>query len=87
MQNEYFSDSQSGDSAPPPVPQTQPTAGTTPAIFFITPKDAEILQQNLEEFRGGSPAQRTKLVEIVMGELCRLRPENAPFDKALAKKV
>jgi hypothetical protein len=78
MQNEYFSNAESGDgSASPPV-----NTG-----FAFTPQDIDILQNYLEEFQKADTSLRTKIIEKVMAELYWLRPASTPFDKKEATKV
>src|SRR6201996_3107644 len=55
--------------------------------FALTMNDIDILEQCLEEFGEADSKAQTKLVQRIMGELCRLHPVNTPFDKAEASKV
>jgi hypothetical protein len=81
MQNEYLSNSDSGESEPGFTSQPM-NAG-----FTITPQDIDILQQYLEEFQEADTSLRTKIIEKVMAELYQLRPTNTHFDKKEASKV
>lgn len=55
--------------------------------FSMTPDDAGILQQYLEEFEHTETAVHTRLIERAMAELYMLRPPNTPFNKAEVSKV
>jgi hypothetical protein len=83
MQNEYHSDSPTGDSEISPTHDEQ----AMNTSFAITPKDAEILQRHLEEFQEADTSLRSKIIEKAMADLYRLRPANTPFDKKEASKV
>lgn len=58
-----------------------------PTGFVITPDDAVILKEYLEEFEHAETTLRTRIVERAMAELYILRPPNAAFDKVQARKV
>jgi hypothetical protein len=84
MQNEYFSDSSNtgqSEVAPTHAEQAMNTG------FAITPQDADVLQQHLEEFQGADTSLRSKIIEKAMTELYQLRPANTPFNKKEASKV
>jgi hypothetical protein len=83
MQNEYFSDSHTGDSDVSPTQDEQ----ATDTGFTITPQDTVILQQYLDEFQEADTNLRSKIIEKAMAELYQLRPVNTPFDKKEASKV
>jgi hypothetical protein len=83
MQNEYFSDSHSGESDVSPTHDEQ----ATNTHFVITPQDADILQQYLEEFQEADTSLRNKIIERAMAALYQLRPANTPFNKKEASKV
>ena len=55
--------------------------------FSITSEDASYMGQYLDEFKEGDTATQTLLIDRVMGELCRSRPKDSPFDKVDAKVV
>ncbi len=55
--------------------------------FAITPQDASILKEYIEDFQRADTETRKKILEKVMGELYGLRPPNSAFDKKEAKTV
>jgi hypothetical protein len=83
MENEYFSDSQFGESEPSKVHH----GDTIPVGFTITHQDSGILQEYLDDFRVADTDLRTRIIEKVMAELYLLRPSNTPFDKNEASNV
>ncbi|KAH9015530.1 hypothetical protein EDB84DRAFT_1443412 [Lactarius hengduanensis] len=54
--------------------------------FSITPRDADILREYLEEFQCADTPLRTRIIEKAMAQLYRLRPSGTPFDKKVATK-
>ena len=82
MQNEYFSDHQSGHAN---IHQSDNDQAVDPG-FTITHQDSAILQGYLDEFQEAETDQCTRLVERVMAELYMLRPDGTPFDKKEARK-
>jgi hypothetical protein len=83
MQNDYFSDSQAGESD-----HSQSHHDETINVgFAITPQDSTILQEYLEEFQEADTALRTRIIEKVTAELYLRRPSSMPFDKKEASKV
>jgi hypothetical protein len=59
-----------------------PTTG-----FKITPQDTNILDGYIDEFEKADTQTRNNILEKVMGELYRLRPDNSVFDKKEAKQA
>ena len=83
MHSESTSTTSSGRSDHPAV---VPTAiASTP--FLITPADAEILSNHLEDFKCSSSAERPRCVERATAEVYAARAGGAPFSKKDAKKV
>ena len=83
MQSMHYADPLSGTAD---VSETHP-ADEDGLGFSITPQDARLLQIHLEEFEEGDKADRTQLIDRMMGELFLSRPRNASFDKIDAKTV
>ncbi|KAH9009281.1 hypothetical protein EDB84DRAFT_1571316 [Lactarius hengduanensis] len=54
--------------------------------FSITPRDADILREYLEEFQCADTPLRTRIIEKAMAQLYRLHPSGTPFDKKVATK-
>ncbi|KAH9167727.1 hypothetical protein EDB89DRAFT_1909818 [Lactarius sanguifluus] len=54
--------------------------------FSITPQDADILQEYLQEFQAANTSLRTRIIEKAMAQLYLLHPASAPFDKKVATK-
>ena len=83
MHSEPTSETSSGHSVlhaavPPPTVSTP---------FIITPADAEILSQHLEDFKCSSSAERPRCVERAIAEVYAARAGGVPFSKKSAKKV
>ena len=55
--------------------------------FSITSRDANILRRHLDEFKEGDTAAQTLLIDRLMGELYRFRPQDSSLDKVDAKMV
>jgi hypothetical protein len=83
MQSANYSDSPSGE---PEIP-TGPPPDIPPSGFEITPEDRKILETYMNEFEKADTQMRNNILEKVMGELYRLRPGRAAFDKNEAKRV
>lgn len=83
MPTQHLSELLAGTSEDSGAHDNQPTN----VGFALTMNDIDILEQCLEEFGEADSKAQTKLVQRIMGELCRLRPANSPFDKAEASKV
>lgn len=83
MQSMHHANSISGTAD---IPETHPVEGDGLG-FSITPRDARVLQNYLEEFEEGDKADRTQLIDRIMGELYFSRSRDASFDKNDAKMV
>ncbi|KAH9176173.1 hypothetical protein EDB89DRAFT_2065978 [Lactarius sanguifluus] len=83
MQSEDTSNSvNSGESE---VSQSHRVQSADPG-FSITPQDADILQEYLQEFQAANTSLRTRIIEKAMAQLYLLCPASAPFDKKVATK-
>ena len=83
MQSPHSSDISSGESEIPPSPIVHcPTTG-----FKVTSKDADILNEYMDEFENADTQTRDNILEKAMGELYKLRPGNTAFNKKEAKQV
>jgi hypothetical protein len=83
MQSPHGSDASSGESENHSGPiMHPPTTG-----FKITPQDTNILDGYIDEFEKADTQTRNNILEKVMGELYRLRPDNSVFDKKEAKQA
>ncbi|KAF8262889.1 hypothetical protein EI94DRAFT_1808105 [Lactarius quietus] len=78
MDNIYPSD---GESEHSPHLET----ANTGEGFTITPKDASVLREHIEEFQSADTDDRTKLLEQMVRKLYAFRPANTVFDKNEAK--
>ncbi|KAI9428777.1 hypothetical protein H4582DRAFT_2066492 [Lactarius indigo] len=83
MQNEDITYSGSGGESE--ISQSQ-RAQSGDTGFIITPEDADVLQEYLEEFQAADTSLRTRIIEKAMAQLYLLRPSSAPFDKKVATK-
>ncbi|KAH9069394.1 hypothetical protein EDB83DRAFT_2314420 [Lactarius deliciosus] len=83
MQIDETSSSDNGGESE--VSQNQREQSTDPG-FSITPRDADILQEYLQEFQAADTSLRTRIIEKAMAQLYLLRPASAPFDKKVATK-
>jgi hypothetical protein len=83
MQSANSSDSSSGE---PEIP-TGATLHPPTNGFKLTPEDANILNEYIDEFEQADTQMRNNILEKAMGELYRLRPGNSAFDKKEAKQV
>ncbi|KAH9177960.1 hypothetical protein EDB89DRAFT_2064338 [Lactarius sanguifluus] len=54
--------------------------------FSITPQDADILQEYLQEFQAANTSLHSRIIEKAMAQLYLLCPASAPFDKKVATK-
>ncbi|KAH9169707.1 hypothetical protein EDB89DRAFT_1908352 [Lactarius sanguifluus] len=83
MQSEDTSDSvNSGESE---VSQSHRVQSADPG-FSITPQDADILQEYLQEFQAANTSLCTRIIEKAMAQLYLLCPASAPFDKKRIQK-
>lgn len=97
MPNEYFSDSESGESqcrgsqtgASALLYALSPgnNGQTSNKAFEITQDDAGVLRDRLQEFQKADTERRSGIIQEVMARLYLLRPPNTPFDKMDASKV
>jgi hypothetical protein len=82
---------QSDIGSPSPSQQSEeslpPNALPTGEAFVISPKDATILEEFIEEFKGGDEVVRSTIIATAMGQLCALRPPTVPFNKIEASRV
>ena len=85
MQSNTDSGSVTGEQEIPSGPAKFPPANMT--TFKVTPEDAEILTEYLDEFDESNTAAKRKILEKAMGDLYRLRPNDFIFDKREAKEV
>jgi hypothetical protein len=79
-------DSSDGSSGEPeifPGPPIDPQSNT----FKITSDDAEILNRYIDQFQHADTPMRSRILEVAMGELCKLRPGDTEFNKRDAKEV
>jgi hypothetical protein len=83
MPSAHISDLSFGESEHPSGPEPLLAAEG----FSLTPQDASILKEHLEDFQKADTELRKKILEKVMGELYALRPQPSTFDKKEAKKV
>ena len=83
IQTAYLSETPGGASMTSEAPHDDPAD----VVFSITPQDANVLQHYLDQFREGDTPARTLLIDRVMGELYRSRPENSSFDMQDVKQV
>jgi hypothetical protein len=84
MESSSASQSSSKESGTPlPSPTLPPKEDT----FTITKDDAKILQEYLDNFQDGDTDLQATIIANAMAELCNLRPEDEPFDKAKASQV
>jgi hypothetical protein len=83
MQNEYPSESSAVE------PESTPTqhAQSSNESFVITPQDAAILQQHLDDFEEADKGRRTEIIQGVMKELYEARPLGTHFNKRVASVV
>ena len=83
MESVSYSDISFGEEERPSDPEIPvPTEG-----FFVTPRDASILQPYVPEFQNGDTDTRNKVLGKAVGELYALRPPNTVFDKKFAMRV
>ncbi|KAH8982338.1 hypothetical protein EDB86DRAFT_3086166 [Lactarius hatsudake] len=83
MQMDDTSNSDNGGESE--VSQSQRELSTDPG-FSITPRDADILQEYLQDFQAADTSLRTRIIEKAMAQLYLLRPTSAQFDKKVATK-
>lgn len=84
MQMDDTSNSDNGGESE--VSLSQRELSTDPG-FSITPQDADILQEYLQDFQAADTSLRTRIIEKAMAQLYLLRPTSAQFDKKVATKV
>jgi hypothetical protein len=81
--NSNATDTSSGHSAHTPIVNALPGSNK----FSITPKDAEILLEYLEDFENSRKRDCAKVIERAMGEVCQHYTNIGSFDKRDAKVV
>jgi hypothetical protein len=87
MQSVHSSQSSSGEPEISPAPRMHSQINEN--TFKVTPEDAEILAECLDDFRNGDTQEKNRILEKALGDLYSLRPDSvrATFEKREVKEV